>query len=95
MSGDRPDPWALIDASVAQHERHGWTLLWRAEEPPRARMRLVVEPPERVPLGMVVKPAGMGRHMTCRDIMLDDDGRVVWPNVPCDTGELGDMPEPD
>jgi hypothetical protein len=93
MCDERSDPWVLIDASVAQHERHGWTLLWRADDPPRARMRLVVEPPERLPMGMVGRPASLGRQMVCRDIMLDDAGRVVWPTVPCGTQELGDPEE--
>jgi hypothetical protein len=78
-------PEQQLALAIKQHERHGWTLAWRKEDPPCARMRVVVEPPERLPLGMVVTQTTKCRNVTCRDITIAADGKAVWVNVSCDS----------
>jgi hypothetical protein len=69
MTDDRARQWELIEERVAHHQRALWREIQRWDDPPRVRVR----------------KGRTGKRAYCRDIMIGDDGTVVWPAVDCDS----------
>jgi hypothetical protein len=91
----RRTPHQEIDVCIAQHQRAGCTLVWREDNPPRARMCLVVEAVAHVPVekGATLSPAGRVYRpgkITCLDITIGHDGRALWAIVPCGSDDRWD-----
>lgn len=88
QSGDQRPPEQEMALAIDQYERGGWELVWRRDDPHRARVRILRpeylrSPYTSMPEEMVTTPTGS--RYACRDITIGEDGRATWTNVDCDS----------